>query len=377
MITFLTMYSGSLCNVTKVPTASNISYFVHALQDHRRKLVRLLEFISFDPKSVIVMPLENFKKDPPGLWLIIQNSLSFSWLKNCLDQHDPSRKNIKTTNDIFSYILSSSSRIKRLLRSRLRINTSADQQRKDASAARYPARPNIHAITEANYTEDPVIELDPSSPDVLIPPDEEYSYQDEAEAVVSVSYDNDEVMDDFNYDNRAVLYSDLDQKSYIQYAHETYFYPNQDPASFSAIATSSVTPVNKKALPCFKFAKQNCDLGDSCPYSHKKEKITEYLNSHHAGVTHSKKAVHDKNKETVTSQHILYYCTYYSVSFTCTVHCTYFIYCTLYTLYMFPVSLFPMLRFHLQHLFTLTCSDLTHIHLVFLRYIHIVSFIIS
>ena len=30
MITFLTAYSGSLCNVTKVPSASNISYFVHA-----------------------------------------------------------------------------------------------------------------------------------------------------------------------------------------------------------------------------------------------------------------------------------------------------------------------------------------------------------
>ena len=54
----------------------------------------------------------------------------------------------------------------------------------------------------------------------------------------------------------------------------------------------------------------------------------------------------------MTSQHILYYCTYYSVSFTCTVHCTYYTYCTLYTQYMFPVSLFPMLSFHLQHLFT-------------------------
>jgi hypothetical protein len=32
----------------------------------------------------------------------------------------------------------------------------------------------------------------------------------------------------------------------------------------------------------------------------------------------------------VTSQHILYYCTYYSVSLTCTVHCTYYIYCTMY-----------------------------------------------
>ncbi len=56
----------------------------------------------------------------------------------------------------------------------------------------------------------------------------------------------------------------------------------------------------------------------------------------------------------VTSQHILYYCTYYSVSLTCTVHC---VHCTididtLYVLHMFPVSLFPMLGFHLQHLFT-------------------------
>ena len=32
----------------------------------------------------------------------------------------------------------------------------------------------------------------------------------------------------------------------------------------------------------------------------------------------------------VTSQHILYYCTYYSVSFTCTIHCTYYTYCTLF-----------------------------------------------
>ncbi len=57
-----------------------------------------------------------------------------------------------------------------------------------------------------------------------------------------------------------------------------------------------------------------------------------------------------RNTMFVTSQHVLYYCTYYSVSFTCTVHCTYYTYCTL---YMFSVSLFPMLKFHLQHLFTL------------------------
>ena len=61
---------------------------------------------------------------------------------------------------------------------------------------------------------------------------------------------------------------------------------------------------------------------------------------------------------------ILYYCTYYSVSLTCTVHC---VHCTidiytLYVLHMFPVSLFPMLRFHLQHLFTLLFTLLS-IHL--------------
>ena len=58
----------------------------------------------------------------------------------------------------------------------------------------------------------------------------------------------------------------------------------------------------------------------------------------------------------VTSPHVRYYCTYYIVSLTCTVHCTYCIYCTLYILYMFPS--FPvshvcqMLKLHLQHLFT-------------------------
>ena len=177
--------------------------------------------------------------------------------------------------------------------------TSADQQRKDASAARYPARPNLHAIADSSPQLDPILVLDPLAVEITLPPDEEYSYQDEAEAVASTSYDNDEVMEDFNYDNRAVVYSDvLDQKGYIQYVHETYFYPNQDPTSISALTTSPVTPVNKKDLPYFKFASQNCDLGDSCPYSNKKEKISEYLNSHHDGVTRSKKAVHDKNKET-------------------------------------------------------------------------------
>jgi hypothetical protein len=81
---------------------TNISYFVHSLQDYARKMMRLFEFISFDPSSHKAMPLENFKKDPPGLWLIIQYSIPFSWLKNCLDQYHPDRKNIKSTSTIFA-----------------------------------------------------------------------------------------------------------------------------------------------------------------------------------------------------------------------------------------------------------------------------------
>ena len=58
----------------------------------------------------------------------------------------------------------------------------------------------------------------------------------------------------------------------------------------------------------------------------------------------------------VTSQHALYYCTYYSVSLTCTVHSVH---------HMF--SHFPMLTFHLQHLFTLSqTSHSVHSHLYIL-----------
>ena len=66
--------------------------------------------------------------------------------------------------------------------------TSADQQRKDASAARYPARPNIHAIADSSSQLDPMLVLDPLAAEITLPPDEEYSYQDEAEAIASTSY---------------------------------------------------------------------------------------------------------------------------------------------------------------------------------------------
>ena len=47
--------------------------------------------------------------------------------------------------------------------------TSADQQRKDASAARYPARPNIHAIADSSPQLDPVLDLDPLTAEVTLP----------------------------------------------------------------------------------------------------------------------------------------------------------------------------------------------------------------
>jgi hypothetical protein len=60
MMTFLSKYSGFLCNVTKAPTAANISYFVDSLQDYSRIMMRRI--ISFDQNSVEVMTLENVKK---------------------------------------------------------------------------------------------------------------------------------------------------------------------------------------------------------------------------------------------------------------------------------------------------------------------------
>jgi hypothetical protein len=246
MTTFLTKYSSSLCTVTKVPTASDISYFVHSLQDYVRKMMRLLEFISFDPKSIKAMPLENFKKDPPGLWLIIQNSIPFSWLKNCLDQHHPDCKNIKNTSAIFAYInlqckLLKDQEILAKETENMFTGSSADQQRKDASAARYPGRSTLHAIQDSfnvssqpahissDLDEFPSLPVDDSNDDPAVIPDtaDEYSFQDEAEDIASTSYDNSitallmiasTIADDFNYSNRAVVYQDvLDQPSYVQY----------------------------------------------------------------------------------------------------------------------------------------------------------------
>ena len=102
--------------------------------------MRLLEFISFDPKSIKAMPLENVKKDPPVLGLIIQSSIPFSWLKNCLDQHHPDHKTSKVPPPsliilIFSAILKDQEILAKETEN-IFTGSSADQQRKDASAAR-------------------------------------------------------------------------------------------------------------------------------------------------------------------------------------------------------------------------------------------------
>ena len=96
------------------------------------------------------------------------NSLPFSWLKNCLDQHDPS------TTDIFSYIylqckLLKDQEIATKQTENMFTGTSADQQRKDVSAARYPASRNIHAIADSSPQLDSVLDLDPPTTDVTLP----------------------------------------------------------------------------------------------------------------------------------------------------------------------------------------------------------------
>lgn len=313
MTNFLTIYAGSLFNITKVPTASNISYFVNALQEYRQKIIHLLEFISFDPNAADVMPPDNFKKDPPGLWFIIQEAVPFSWFKNVLNQQDPSRKNIKTTNDVLAYFASQGKELKEFERKAKVIEnmftgTSADQQRKDASAARYPVHSKLHAIAEspsnpAKLSDEVLVPFDEDFSDkleLMEGQDDEYSFQDEAENIASTSYDNSSLLADFNYDNRAVVYEDvLDQKSYVEYVHEHFMYPNVTRSSLTSITAPPAQKLDRKQMPCFQFVKQTCNkTAEQCDYSHSKDVINKYLDSLHAGVTNSKKAVHAKSKDT-------------------------------------------------------------------------------
>jgi hypothetical protein len=180
MTNFLTLYTGSLFNITKVPPASNISCFVNALQEYRQKIIHLLEFISFDPDDADVMPPDNFKKDPPGLWFIIQEAVTFSWFKNVLNQQDPSRKNIKTTKDVLAYFASQGKELKEFERKAKEIKnmftgTSADQQKKDASAARYRVHSKLLAIAECPFNSAKQFSMASESDEVMVPFDEDFS----------------------------------------------------------------------------------------------------------------------------------------------------------------------------------------------------------
>jgi hypothetical protein len=63
--------------------------------------------------------------------------------------------------------------------------------------------------------------------------------------------------------------------------------------------SASVPKLDKKMMPCFQHAIQNCPKkADECPYSHDRVIIKAYLDAQHAKLTGSKKVVHDKTKET-------------------------------------------------------------------------------
>ena len=136
-------------------------------------------------------------------------------------------------------------------------------------------------------------------PDVISDIADEYSFQDEAEDIASTSYDNSAIADDFNYSNRAVVYQDvLDQPSYVQYCYQNYLYPDLNPSALSSVSAPA-SELDKKMMPFFQHAKQNCpNKADECQYSHDRAVIKAYLDTQHAKVTGSKKAIHDKTKET-------------------------------------------------------------------------------
>jgi len=129
--------------------------------------------------------------------------IPFSWLKNCLDQHHPDRKNIKRTSAIFAHInlqckLLKDQKILAKETENMFTGSSADQQRKDASAARYPTRSTLHSIPDSSNVSSPSAPMTPSLPadgshedsDVIPATTDEFSFQDEAEDIASTSYDN-------------------------------------------------------------------------------------------------------------------------------------------------------------------------------------------
>jgi len=154
--------------------------------------MQCLEFISFDENSSDVMPHLNFKKDPAGLCLIIQDGIPFNFLKNVLKA--------KRIENIFS-------------------------------GTAGPPRSNAHAIANMKDSVDSPLIHEKEVPSVIPEDtdqvesfeDDQYSYQDEAESEASTSYDQVQLRSDFDYDNRATVYEDvLDQKGYVEYVNEAF-----------------------------------------------------------------------------------------------------------------------------------------------------------
>jgi hypothetical protein len=75
-------------------------------------------------------------------------------------------------------------------------------------------------------------------------------------------------------------------------------HPDINSSSFNSL-NASPQKIDKKMMPCFQHAKQNCPKrAEECQYSHDRAVIKAYLDFRHSKVTGSKKAVHDKTKET-------------------------------------------------------------------------------
>jgi hypothetical protein len=94
------------------------------------------------------------------------------------------------------------------------------------------------------------------------------------------------------------VYADvLDQGGYVQYCYQNFLDPDINSSSFNSL-NASPPKLDKKMMPYLQHAKQNCPKrAEDCEYRHFKDIIKAYLDSKHAGVTASKKAIHDKSKE--------------------------------------------------------------------------------
>jgi hypothetical protein len=262
-------------------------------------MLRLFEFISFDPRSHKAILLENFKKDPPGLWLIIQNSILFSWLKNCLDQYHPDRKNIKSTSAIFAYInfqckLFKDQELIAKETENMFTGSSADQQCKDASAARYPALSTLHQLPFLMSYHRPLLMI----PTKILISSQALPMTTHFKMKLRTLLAHLMIIPPLLMTSTTAIVQSYTRMSLINHLMFSIVYPpDLTPSSLSSVSTPMLK-LDKKMMPCFQHAKQNFPMkADECPYSHDRVIIKAYLDAQHAKLTGSKKAVHDKTKE--------------------------------------------------------------------------------